>query len=145
MDIAEQIKQDLALSGLTLDDIRARALDMTERAACGLAPIVDGYVIPYYDLIGKPLPFYRTKLFKHDIKYKQIKNTANHVYFPPTFLKRQQALKKNYVIITEGEKKALCAVKYGFPTVGLGGVDSCLYFRVILGNVNGLGLNGGGK
>ena len=124
MELDQQIEHDLKLSGLVPGDMRARQLDMTERASCGLGPSVDGYVIPYYNLAGKPLPFFRVKLFGQEIKYKQIKNTANHVYFPPTFLAQVTATKKNYIIFTEGEKKALCATKAGFPAIAFGGVDS---------------------
>ena len=124
MDLKQQIEYDLKMSGLITDDIRARPIDMTERASCGLAPVVDGYVIPYYNMAGKPLPFFRTKLFDYDIKYKQIKSTGNHVYFPPNFLQCLKESKKNYIIITEGEKKAACATKLGFPAIAFGGVDS---------------------
>lgn len=124
MEIEQQIKHDLNLSGLTPKDIRARAMDMSERAACGVPPSVEGYVIPYYNIAGKPLGFYRVKLFGHELKYKQLKNTANHVYFPPDFLEVFKKSKANYIIITEGEKKAACAVKNGFPAIAFGGVDS---------------------
>lgn len=124
MDIEQQIQHDLKLSGLTPKDIHTRKVDMTERASCGLAPSTEGYVIPYYNLIGKPLPFFRIRLFGSDIKYKQIKNTPNHVYFPPSFLAQVNATGKKYIIVTEGEKKAACATKLGFPAIAFGGVDS---------------------
>lgn len=118
------IIQDLSASGLDSTDIQARPLDMPERASCGLAHAAEGYVIPYFNLVGKPLPFYRAKLFNSEIKYKQLKGTPNHVYYPPTFLSALQTTGSKYIIITEGEKKAACATKYGFPAVAFGGVDS---------------------
>lgn len=124
MEIEQQIKHDLGLSGLTPQDIRARTIDMSERAACGIPTAVEGYVIPYFNIAGKPLAFYRAKLFGHEIKYKQLKNTSNHVYYPPNFLDTVKKAKTNYVILTEGEKKAACACKAGFPAVAFGGVDS---------------------
>lgn len=120
--MSERIAQDLEKSGLRVDDLRARALENLERAATGVPAGVSGYVIPYYDMQGAPIPFYRVRAFDFDPKYKQIKNTGNHIYFPRGF--RKLALENGYVIITEGEKKAACAVKNGFPCVGLGGVDS---------------------
>ena len=68
MDLNKRIETDLSASGLVVEDIRARVVDMSERMSCGLAPAVDGYVIPYYSFMGKPLPFFRTKLFNYDIK-----------------------------------------------------------------------------
>lgn len=124
MEIEEQIAYDLKMSGLCIEDIRARNLDISEKAACGIPPNVEGYLIPYYNIVGKPLPFYRVKLFGHTIKYKQLKNTSNHVYYPPHFFKTLQDSNKNYIILTEGEKKAAAAVKHGFPAVAFSGVDS---------------------
>ena len=125
LSVQEQIKTDLLISGLTPADIDARAIEMAERASCGINPTVDGYVIPYFNLAGKSLGFYRCKLFNHgDIRYRQLKGTPNHVYFPP---KLQTCLKKSkadYIIFTEGEKKAAACVKAGFPCVAFGGVDS---------------------
>ena len=124
MEIEQQIIYDLSLSGLEPSDMRIRKTEMAEKAACGLPPTSEGYVIPYYNIAGKVLPFYRVKLFGLDIKYKQVKNTPNHVYFPPSFQQTLAASKSKYIVITEGEKKAVCACKRGFPTVALGGVDS---------------------
>lgn len=116
------LKADLALSGLVPEDIAARLIENAERATIQVPAMLDGYVIPYYTLYGRILPFYRVRLFNHDPKYKQPKDTQNHVYFPKSFLKAQEG--KKYVIITEGEKKAALACKTGIPCVALGGVDS---------------------
>lgn len=116
------IAEDLALSGLTTTDLNTRPLENPERAATNTPHSTQGYVIPYYTMYGKPLPFYRVKLFDHDPKYKQPKDTPNHVYFPKGFSGLLQT--NRYVILTEGEKKAALATKLGFPTCALGGVDS---------------------
>lgn len=113
---------DLSQSGLNLDDIQGRLLDNSERAATNTPSMVNGYVIPYFSLRGKLLPFYRVKLFEHDPKYKQPTKSSNHIYFPKQFLSTVKG--KNYVIITEGEKKATRACKAGFPCIALSGVDS---------------------
>lgn len=122
-DIQKQIQYDLEMSGLTPKDIQARVMENSERAACAVSPTTDGYVIPYFNIFGKPLSFYRVRLLgTSEYKYKQLKGTPNHVYFPPDF---QKAVKgKNYVIFTEGEKKAAACVKAGFPAIAFGGVDS---------------------
>lgn len=113
---------DLEKSNIDVRDMLTRPLETPERVATATPHNVNGYVIPYFDLHGKILPFYRVKLFDHDPKYKQLKETSNHVYYPKDFLTASK--KTNYVIITEGEKKAVIATKLGFPTVALGGVDS---------------------
>lgn len=113
---------DLQKSALEPKDMAIRPLTDVERSAIDIPSTIPGFVIPYFDIVGFPTPFYRCRLFDFSIKYKQPKGTNNRVYFPPKFQKTLNGHK--YVIITEGEKKAACATKYGFPTVGLGGVYS---------------------
>lgn len=122
MQHMDKIAEDLGASGLVADDMSVRPIANTERAATNVPYTVSGYVIPYYNLIGKNVPFYRVKLFDFDPKYKQPKDSSNHVYFPKGF--KELADTKNYVVLTEGEKKAALAVKMGIPAVALGGVDS---------------------
>lgn len=125
--------RDLAKSDLDPKDINARPLTGPERAATNCATRTDGYVIPYYTPVGDPLPFYRVKVLTPDMengaRYKQPRNTPNHIYFPPNFMPVLQEWCRKYpstkvLIITEGEKKAALACKKGFPAVALGGVDS---------------------
>ena len=118
----DHIVEDLAKSGLRIADIGARLLGPSEKAATGSPPHLDGYVIPYYDIFGKPLPFYRVKLDKGDPKYRQVADQGNHIYFPKGFWDLAQD--SNYIIFTEGEKKAAKAVKEGFAACAAGGVDS---------------------
>jgi hypothetical protein len=129
MSTTEQIsliESDLKKSGLEIQDMRARFLESPERASCNIPPAIEGYVIPYFDLHGQPIPYFRAKLFDYKPKYKQVKNSPNHVYFPLNFLASFVALPKDgkYIVITEGEKKAACACKIGIPTIAFGGVDS---------------------
>lgn len=115
---------DLAKSGLTFEDVFTRVLDGPERNMLELGQNALGYIIPYYNLFGKQLPYYRAKVFNSEPKYRQVKNTPNHVYFPPTFWKVFQKVKGTMVILTEGEKKAALMCKLGIPAVAFGGVDS---------------------
>lgn len=121
--------EDLQKSGLTESDIRARVAGGTEFAAAKLPGNSKGYIIPYYDINGTRIPFYRVKLFENAIKYAQPSGTANHIYFPIGFMDCfNKCVKANglpsYVLLTEGEKKAAAAVKAGIPAVAVGGVDS---------------------
>ena len=127
------LTQDLALSGLEPADLRARIAGPAEKAATNTPVGCDAYVIPYLDMYGKNLPFYRTKLINppdKNVRYKQVATEGNHIYFPPGF---QAALRNaRFVMITEGEKKAAAATKAGFPCVGLGGVDSWRNRTIVL-------------
>lgn len=137
---------DLADSGLTPEDVRARIAGANEKQATNTPLGVDGYVLPYFDIHGKPLPFYRVKLINSGdpkIKYKQIATSGNHVYFPLGF---QSRLKNaNYIIITEGEKKAAKAVKEGYACVGLGGVESWRNRTVVLHQDSQIGQDNKGR
>jgi hypothetical protein len=122
----EEVRADFLESGIDPGQMRVRPLGPNERAATNTPSSVEGYVIPYPDIRGRPLPFYRVKLFNTEPKYKQLLNQPNHVYFPWGFsaLFRDSAKLPRCVILTEGEKKAQCAVERGIPCAGLGGVDS---------------------
>ncbi len=128
MVLSNVVEEDLARSGLTTVDISAREASAPEFAAVGIPANSSGYVIPYFDISGKSRSFYRVKLFGHMVKYKQPKQTSNHVYFPKNLQKaiahNKQNSPHNYVIICEGEKKAAACVKDNIPAIGLGGVDS---------------------
>lgn len=124
------MQEDLAKSGLVPVDLHARPLSAPERAMTLTPHSTQGYVIPYTSLDGRPLPFYRVRLFDYTPKYKQPKETQNHVYFPKGFLAAAQ--KSRYIIITEGEKKAALATLRGSPTCALGGVDSWRTRQIIL-------------
>jgi putative DNA primase/helicase len=55
------------------------------------------------------------------VKYESPRGRANEIYLPPgTAAVLDNAMIE--LLITEGEKKSLCAAQYGFPCVGLVGV-----------------------
>jgi len=122
--------QDLGKSDLTLKDIRARVAEMPENDALNVAGNAQGYVIPYFDMQGKPIPFFRVRYFDQAFKYRQPARVGNHIYYPPDFwpllLSRtfESTDEQINIVICEGEKKAAAAVKKGILAVGLGGVDS---------------------
>lgn len=134
---------DLNASGLVPADLNARGVAPPELAATNSSSSgTEGYVIPYFNIDGDPIPFYRVRLFDQEPKYRQPRGTPNHLYFPINFrqtLERVESKTKlnghsggAYVLLTEGEKKSACACKVGFPTVGIGGVDSWRTKTVIL-------------
>lgn len=119
---------DLKLSGLEPKAIAARAITPAELSATGDigGRVPDGYVIPYFDIRGDIVPYYRIKILEthHRTKYRALKGEPNHIYFPLKLAQLIKQQKPSYIIITEGEKKAACAVENGFPCVGLSGVDN---------------------
>jgi hypothetical protein len=131
---------DLARSGLTRADartLRLEVLSADQTATLGStfhrAPALR---IPYFDLDGRPTPFYRLRylqlngfdaLVKKPVRYTQPAGSTVEVYLPPLGDRpwRDRAVDPTRaIVITEGEKKAAAATKAGFPTVGLGGVWS---------------------
>ena len=118
------IKEDLAKSGLEVRDMNVRPLSSNERHATGSPQQPEGYVIPYYSITGKAIPFYRVRLKSWDPKYKQLSNEPNHIYFPKGFWDEANDDGTNYILFVEGEKKAACAIKNGFAACACGGVDS---------------------
>jgi hypothetical protein len=110
--------------------------DPDELAAQGF-PRKKAFEIPYFTAAGLPSKFKRWRYLedtregfqlKTDTKpmrYVQAKNTLSEVYLPP-LVNWEEILKDvtRDIIITEGELKAACATKYGFPCMGLGGVYS---------------------
>jgi hypothetical protein len=106
-----------------------------------LFPRYAGFQLPYFKLDGSvDEGFYRFRLLqtqpsrgfaaiteepKKPRRYTQPLNTQCGVYLPPLFDDSWAVIAKNpeiEIIITEGELKAACACKVGFPTIGLGGV-----------------------
>lgn len=117
-----RVIEDLRKSGLEPADLRVRPITPADKAATGAPMNCEGYAIPYFDLWGRPIQFYRVRLFDTEVKYRQTADSQNHVYFPPRLKELLPTAK--YLIITEGEKKAAKAVQEGFPCVALSGVDS---------------------
>ena len=202
--LTQVAKQDLQRSGLALQDIGAESVTSQIAAELGIPyglfqdGTVSGYVLPYFNVAGDRVPFYRVRLFlgggdssteltiKRHIsaktpsfqqllrrfpdfpdlpKYLQPGRSSTYVYFPKNFTHaaisgrqvvqlaapdvmpqkgplsfvpraayelQNEDICRGYILITEGEKKAACAVKYGFPCVGLGGVDNWRATRLVL-------------
>lgn len=116
------IHDDLANSGLKIADLGVRPMGPSEKQATGAPATSEGYVIPYYDIYGKPVPFYRVKIRGGDPKYRQLADQGNYIYFPKGFWDLAQ--EAPYIVFTEGEKKAGLMVKCGFAACAAGGVDS---------------------
>ena len=99
-----------------------------------------GFTLPYHDVQGKPTGFYRYRYLeqpprrgvealtkKKEYRYIQPTGVSTQVYFSrlleggwEKFFKVEP--RERWLIITEGELKADCACKQGFPTLALGGV-----------------------
>src|SRR5580698_94078 len=99
-----------------------------------------GFILPYHNAQGKTTGFYRYRYLEQpqrngfaaltqtkEFRYIQPADVRPQVYFSklleggwPRFFKLPP--KERWLIVTEGELKADCACKMGFPTVALGGV-----------------------
>lgn len=124
---------------LTTGDAKKLQLQVLTRAqasALKVLPFV-GVRIPYFDLQGKPLKFFRVryleetrdewtaKTSKKPLRYSQPPNTGVELYVPPLIQWDKIIAKPEVqIIITEGELKAACACKAELPAVALGGVWS---------------------
>ena len=126
----EATARDLARSGLTVADIKAKPTTL-KALKLGFGFDAACYVIPYLEPRSrKPTGFYRVRL--HDgpkdskgkpLRYLQPRNASPRLYFAPGVrwgVVLDSAASELW--ITEGEKKAACACKVGIPTIGIGGV-----------------------
>lgn len=128
---------DLRRSGLSDSMIQDMCLESVDRNTLALRlersdleSQESGFLIPYFTKSGEKTQSFNCRLHigvaKSDtdptkrMKYCKPPRADNLVYFPPGF----QALydQYQYVIVTEGEKKAAKAVQEGFPCVAIGGV-----------------------
>jgi hypothetical protein len=129
-------------SCLTTSDVKLLQFEpYTEDHELEIYPRFAGFKIPYFLLNGKPDPsFYRFRFVqtqpskgfaaiteepKKPRRYSQPMGTQCGVYLPPLLDASWAEIAKNpaiSVVITEGELKAACGCKFGFPTIGLGGV-----------------------
>lgn len=108
-----------------LDDLVRSALDGTILLENHLYSADGCLFFPYHDMDGNLTQFKRWKTFDPDPtnpKYLQEADSGAHVYIPVGF--KEHAKDADYILITEGEKKALSLTDENFATVGLGGVDS---------------------
>jgi hypothetical protein len=129
----------LSESLLTAADAAALKLKLvgTDKVPTGLPFKAGGFIIPYFDLRGKPTKFWRFRylqqperngfaaLAEHKpLRYAQLSGTLNEIYLPP-FIDWQSvaADTSKPIIITEGELKAACGSRNTeYPCIGLGGV-----------------------
>ena len=136
IDLAEQ---HLRLSGLTLAD--AKRFGVKVLTAPQTKKLFPRFARPslqfqYYDLdgavrndrcrirwLGPEPPGQFGSVNEKPHRYLQLKDSVVAAYFPKTvdWVKIWKD-PEQVILITEGEKKALCAVKHGFTCVGLGGV-----------------------
>ncbi len=125
--------KNLRDSGLTDDTIRgARIYSETHRDKLSLLlhrksfpqTLGAALVFPFYDRSGtcvlqRVRPDHPTR---GGAKYLQAANSPVRVYYPPGALPAIEAA-GTPLILTEGEKKSLAGTQFGFPTIGLTGVD----------------------
>lgn len=140
--VVEKALLKLAASDLTLEDadrLRIDLLTAPQAQALGFKAL-PALKINYYDPVGRPLadwpqhpPFYRVRYLDvvndfakvteaKPARYTQPPNTVCCAYFPQNQAWDLLLDPAQPLILTEGELKAACACKHGFPTVGLGGV-----------------------
>ena len=119
---------------------RLRLEPFTEGHRLPVNPSWAGFKIPYFNLKGKELPFFRFRYTQvkpskgflsvaedpeKPLRYSQPKGSECHVYFPPLIPGDWEEVSQNATVsvcITEGELKAACGCAQGIPTMGLGGV-----------------------
>ncbi len=137
LTLEPQHLEDLRKSGLTDSTIEQAGIKtLTRKEAEKLlkfklhTDIHSVYKIPYFDINGEELDFFRVKVFPpyknkdgHSVKYLQPKKTKPHLYMPPLidYISIASDPSKKLAII-EGEKKLLAALQDGMPAVGIGGV-----------------------
>lgn len=114
----------IAAMGIVSLDGMALAIGVQGTSHAKQAYPATGYAIPYVDLQGQTLPP-RYRMFwtipaKDQPKYLSAHNQDAQLYIPPNF--EAVSARHDYILITEGEKKAAKAVQEGIPCVALAGV-----------------------
>lgn len=127
--------EDLKRSGLTSKDcknLKCKYLPKEETKKL-LKKNKEAYLIPYFNVDGNKLAFYRVRYLEpvknkktgKNIRYGQPSKTGCRLYFPPIVDWSHIATDERIpIIITEGEKKAAKVCVEGIPAIGLGGVWS---------------------
>lgn len=126
-----------ALDGDDARHMRVKPYTAEECKALKLPATKAGFLIPYFDLKGKPLKFFRYRYMEDTrsgfqvaagrkaLRYAQPSDTVVELYLPPLVdWAKIAADAATPVLITEGELKSACATKHGLPCIGLGGVWS---------------------
>lgn len=139
--VAALVAAKLAESGLTPADGKRLGMRwLTAAETRKLDPTFLTYPalrLAYHDFTGRPTGFYRIRylgdlngfdaLRKKLPRYVQPSDTTSEVYYPAAVGHDWAHLAADASValfITEGELKAACACKAGYPTLGLGGVWS---------------------
>lgn len=136
-ELEEAFTKKLKDSAITHAEARKYRIEPALTPPTGIEPAGAGFALPYFDVDGEPIDFLRWRYLGDPRRgfarlttakaprYTQPANTPVHVYFPPGAKWRDIFANSDAPIhITEGELKSLCATKFGFPTLGLGGVWS---------------------
>jgi len=135
-----------AVRQLMLEKIAESTLNAKDATRLHFAPMVTpppgisvpaaGFTIPYFDILGHPLDFFRYRTLslngfaklvdpKKRVRYTQPAGKSPRAYFSP-FLDWTTALGEpgpaRAILLTEGENKANAACKAGYACIGLGGV-----------------------
>lgn len=123
-NLSPRAYENLKTSGLTDEYIELMRIAPNKNEKPG----VHDYAIPYFDFKGSVVKgFYRIRRLRDNdlpgaAKYIQPAGSPNRLWIPPNWLRIQQG--RDYVIITEGEKKAASVAQHNLPIVALGGVDN---------------------
>lgn len=150
-------KQETPLSAAKtamLEYLTARGLSAKQASALKLVPMTaeqvakvkelpqmgaGGFKIPYFDINGKPIDFYRFRYLyqytgfaklvggkgKKELRYAQPSGSTTRIYLPPQIdWKAAGEDTQASIIITEGEVKAAMAAELGLYVIGLGGVTA---------------------
>lgn len=124
-------RQNLELSGLTAETIASAGIysaSAEESKRLGFGDAGSGMVIPYPSLNGQP-DFDRLRPDNpwvdkkgRPAKYLTVKGAGNRLYIPSTMAQEILSDPNQFLLLTEGEKKALKANQEGFPCIALSGV-----------------------
>jgi len=134
----------LSKSKLTAKDAKALGFvaydveDVAKKPKLEVTPPAGGFVIPYYDVDQEYTDFFRFRYLEQphysgfrglipqdERRYSQPRGARPRVYFSPLWPWKEffsNPKEDPVLFITEGELKANCACKLGFPTISLGGV-----------------------
>jgi hypothetical protein len=130
--------QELAGSGLTPSDVPGWSLVTAAQATADLGLSGSSAVhcpsikIPYFSLNGDAiedtgLPFARYRMTgpvtANSAKYLSRPSTSGHMYIPSNLQNLMSSGGIDYIILTEGEKKAEALVKHGIPAIGIPGIS----------------------
>ena len=144
-EVEEWVKEDLRHSGIDWNEFHSFGGRVIDSAAdflelLGYVPScldgkAAGWMLPFYnpkngeELIGADgMPYFRIRMRypaqtadKKPAKYLSRKSSGQHAFILATVHEQLTHDPQTPLILTEGEKKAWCAVKHGLPVIGLTG------------------------